>query len=75
VIHANKGQNTRINSMDDFREGNIQVLVATDVAARGIDIQMVSHVINFDVPIIYEDYVHELVVQVVPIKRVRRLPS
>ncbi|MDI9865462.1 DEAD/DEAH box helicase [Flectobacillus sp. DC10W] len=60
VIHANKGQNTRINSMDDFREGNIQVLVATDVAARGIDIQMVSHVINFDVPIIYEDYVHRI---------------
>ena len=60
VIHANKGQNTRINSMEDFKEGNIQVLVATDVAARGIDIQMVSHVINFDVPLIYEDYVHRI---------------
>lgn len=60
VIHANKGQNTRINSMEDFKEGNIQVLVSTDVAARGIDIQEVSHVINFDVPLIYEDYVHRI---------------
>ncbi len=60
VIHANKGQNTRINSMEAFREGNVRILVATDVAARGIDIQMVSHVINFDVPIIYEDYVHRI---------------
>ena len=60
VIHANKGQNTRINSMEDFKEGNIQVLVATDVASRGIDIQEVSHVINFDVPLIYEDYVHRI---------------
>ncbi|UTA67340.1 MULTISPECIES: DEAD/DEAH box helicase [Emticicia] len=60
VIHANKGQNTRINSMDAFREGSVSVLVATDVAARGIDILQVSHVINFDVPIIYEDYVHRI---------------
>jgi len=60
VIHANKGQNTRINAMDAFREGHVRVLVATDVAARGIDIQEVSHVINFDVPLIYEDYVHRI---------------
>jgi ATP-dependent RNA helicase RhlE len=60
VIHANKGQNTRINSMDAFREGEVQVLVATDVASRGIDIEEVSHVINFDVPLIYEDYVHRI---------------
>ncbi|TAE31660.1 MAG: DEAD/DEAH box helicase [Cytophagales bacterium] len=60
VIHANKGQNTRINSMEAFKEGNIKVLVATDVAARGIDVAEVSHVINFDVPIIYEDYVHRI---------------
>lgn len=60
VIHANKGQNVRINAMDAFREGNIQVLVATDVAARGIDVEEVSHVINFDVPLIYEDYVHRI---------------
>ncbi|MCY7353317.1 MAG: DEAD/DEAH box helicase [Cytophagaceae bacterium] len=60
VIHANKGQNTRINAMEAFREGNVRVLVATDVASRGIDIQEVSHVINFDVPLIYEDYVHRI---------------
>ncbi len=60
VIHANKGQNTRINAMEAFKEGGIQVLVATDVAARGIDVTMVSHVINFDVPLIYEDYVHRI---------------
>ena len=60
VIHANKGQNTRINSMEAFKEGNVRVLVATDVAARGIDVQQISHVINLDVPIIYEDYVHRI---------------
>ncbi|MDN4165992.1 DEAD/DEAH box helicase [Cytophagales bacterium LB-30] len=60
VIHANKGQNSRINAMEEFKSGNIKVLVATDVAARGIDVSMVSHVINFDVPIIYEDYVHRI---------------
>lgn len=60
VIHANKGQNTRINAMEAFKEGGVRVLVATDVAARGIDVSEVSHVINFDVPIIYEDYVHRI---------------
>ena len=60
VIHANKGQNTRINSIDAFKEGKVRVLVATDVAARGIDVELVSHVINFDVPLIYEDYVHRI---------------
>lgn len=60
VIHANKGQNTRINSINDFKDGNIRVLVATDVASRGIDVSEVSHVINFDVPIVIEDYVHRI---------------
>ena len=60
VIHANKGQNTRINSIEDFKAGGIRILVATDVSARGIDVSMVSHVINFDVPPIYEDYVHRI---------------
>ncbi len=60
VIHANKGQNTRINAMDDFKSGDVRVLVATDVASRGLDVSMVSHVINFDVPLIYEDYVHRI---------------
>ncbi len=58
VVHSNKGQNTRINAMNDFKEGKLRILVSTDVASRGIDVTNVSHVINFDVPIVYEDYVH-----------------
>ncbi|WP_422360276.1 DEAD/DEAH box helicase [Reichenbachiella sp.] len=60
VIHGNKAQNTRLNSIDAFKNGEIKILVATDVAARGLDVSMVSHVINFDVPLIYEDYVHRI---------------
>lgn len=60
VIHSNKGQNTRINAVNDFKEGGIRILVSTDVTARGIDVVKVSHVINFDVPILYEDYVHRI---------------
>ncbi|MFB0906996.1 MAG: C-terminal helicase domain-containing protein, partial [Spirosomataceae bacterium] len=60
VIHANKGQNTRMNSMEAFKAGEVRVLVSTDVSARGIDINEVSHVFNFDVPVIYEDYVHRI---------------
>ena len=60
VIHANKGQNTRINSINAFKKGGLRILVATDVASRGLDVTDVSHVINFDVPIIIEDYVHRI---------------
>ncbi|WP_134090567.1 DEAD/DEAH box helicase [Olivibacter sp. XZL3] len=60
VIHANKGQNTRINSINAFKEGSVRMLVATDVAARGLDVSDVSHVINFDIPIVIEDYVHRI---------------
>ncbi len=60
VLHANKGQNTRINTMQLFKEGELRVLVATDVVSRGIDVTEVSHVINFDVPTHYEDYVHRI---------------
>ena len=60
VIHANKGQNARMNAYHDFSEGKVRVLVSTDVASRGLDISQVSHVINFDVPIVYEDYVHRI---------------
>lgn len=60
VIHSNKGQNTRINAVNEFKEGNLRVLVSTDVTARGIDVTRVSHVINFDVPVVYEDYVHRI---------------
>jgi len=60
VVHSNKGQNSRINAMSEFREGKLRVLVSTDVAARGIDVTGVTHVINFDVPVVYEDYVHRI---------------
>ncbi|MCC8410172.1 DEAD/DEAH box helicase [Mucilaginibacter sp. UR6-1] len=60
VLHANKGQNTRINSINAFKADEVKILVATDVAARGIDVNDVSHVINFDVPIVIEDYVHRI---------------
>jgi len=60
IIHANKGQNSRINAVNDFRAGDVRALVSTDVTARGMDISMVSHVINFDIPLIYEDYVHRI---------------
>jgi len=60
VIHANKAQNARINAMEAFKQGNVRIMIATDVASRGIDVSMVSHVINFDVPLIYEDYVHRI---------------
>ena len=60
VLHSNKGQNTRINTMQLFKDGELKVLVATDVASRGIDVLDVSHVINFDVPSLYEDYVHRI---------------
>jgi ATP-dependent RNA helicase RhlE len=60
VIHANKGQNTRTNAMESFKEGDVRILVATDVASRGIDVSGVSHVFNYDIPLIYEDYVHRI---------------
>lgn len=60
VIHSNKGQNARINAVTEFKEGKLRILVSTDVTARGIDVIKVSHVINFDVPILYEDYVHRI---------------
>ncbi len=60
VIHANKGQNTRMNAYRDFSEGKVRILVSTDVAARGLDISKVTHVINFDLPLVYEEYVHRI---------------
>ncbi len=60
VLHSNKDQNARINSIQSFKEGDVKVLVTTDVSARGIDIQEVSHVINFDVPTNYEEYIHRI---------------
>lgn len=60
TIHSNKGQNTRLNSIAEFKEGDARFLVATDVASRGLDVSMVSHVVNFDVPLVYNDYVHRV---------------
>ena len=60
IIHGGKSQNQRMNALQHFKQGKSQVLVATDVAARGIDIQDVSHVINFDAPHNPEDYVHRI---------------
>jgi len=60
VIHANKSQNSRLNAINDFKAGGIRILISTDVSARGIDVSEVSHVINFDVPVIYEDYIHRI---------------
>ena len=60
VLHSNKSQNFRINSLEHFRNGKNRVLIATDVASRGLDIADVSHVINFDVPDGPEDYMHRI---------------
>ncbi len=60
VLHSNKDQNARINSIESFKKGEVKVLVTTDVSARGIDIMEVSHVINFDVPTNYEEYIHRI---------------
>jgi ATP-dependent RNA helicase RhlE len=60
AIHGNKSQNARIRALDDFKSGKVKVLVATDVAARGIDIEELPHVVNFDLPHVPEDYVHRI---------------
>lgn len=60
VVHSNKGQNSRINAVNEFKQGALRVLVSTDVTSRGIDVTRVTHVVNFDVPIVYEDYVHRI---------------
>jgi ATP-dependent RNA helicase RhlE len=60
AIHGNKSQNQRERALGTFRSGKVRVLVATDIAARGIDVDGVSHVINFDLPNIPESYVHRI---------------
>lgn len=59
-IHGDKNQARRKRALDTFKNNHVQVLVATDVAARGLDISGVTHVINFDLPATYEDYVHRI---------------
>jgi len=60
VLHSNRSQQERIDALDGFKNGRYEVMVATDIAARGIDIAGVSHVINYDVPQHPEDYVHRI---------------
>ena len=60
AIHGNKTQNNRMKALEAFKNNKIQILVATDVAARGIDIKRMSQVINFDVPTVAKDYVHRI---------------
>jgi len=60
VIHSNKEQNHRFNSVRQFHEGNYKILIATDIIARGLDVEGVSHVINFDIPEIPENYIHRI---------------
>ncbi|TNF45161.1 MAG: DEAD/DEAH box helicase [Bacteroidetes bacterium] len=60
ILHSNKGQNTRINAINSFKNGEVRILISTDVSARGLDASLVSHVINFDLPSSYEDYVHRI---------------
>ena len=60
AIHGNKTQSARQEALDEFREGKVRVLVATDIAARGIDVEDISHVINYDLPSEAEAYVHRI---------------
>jgi ATP-dependent RNA helicase RhlE len=60
VIHGNRSQGQRVAALEAFRRGNTRVLVATDIAARGIDVEGISHVVNYDVPMQAEDYVHRI---------------
>jgi ATP-dependent RNA helicase RhlE len=60
AIHGNKSQSARTKALADFKAGELQVLVATDIAARGIDIDQLPHVVNFEMPNVPEDYVHRI---------------
>lgn len=60
AIHGNKNQSQRQRALDDFKKNRTTILVATDVAARGLDIPNVSHVINYDIPATHEDYIHRI---------------
>lgn len=60
VIHSNKSQNYRFRMVDEFDEGKLKILVATDIIARGLDIKGITHIINFDTPEIPEEYIHRI---------------
>ena len=60
ALHSNRTQNQRQKALDGFKRGLYRVLVATDIAARGIDVEGISHVINYDTPVYAEDYIHRI---------------
>jgi ATP-dependent RNA helicase RhlE len=60
AIHGNKSQNARQNALTNFKNGRIRILVATDIAARGIDVDNLTHVINYELPNVPETYVHRI---------------
>ena len=60
TLHSNRSQNQRLRALQDFKDGKVRVLVATDIAARGIDVDGISHVVNYDFPPHHEDYVHRI---------------
>jgi ATP-dependent RNA helicase RhlE len=60
TLHSNRSQNQRLRALKDFKSGLVRVLVATDIAARGIDVDGISHVVNYDFPMHVEDYVHRI---------------
>jgi ATP-dependent RNA helicase RhlE len=60
ILHSNKGQSSRMNAIQAFKDGEIRILISTDVSARGLDVSLITHVINFDLPQRYEDYVHRI---------------
>jgi ATP-dependent RNA helicase RhlE len=60
AIHGNKSQGARTRALSEFKSGTLQVLVATDIAARGLDIELLPHVVNFELPNVAEDYVHRI---------------
>ena len=60
AIHGNKSQGARTKALADFKAGQVRILVATDIAARGLDIEQLPHVVNFDLPNVSEDYVHRI---------------
>jgi len=60
TLHSNRSQNQRLKALKDFKSGAVRVLVATDIAARGIDVDGISHVVNYDFPMHAEDYVHRI---------------
>lgn len=60
TLHSNRSQNQRLKALKDFKSGEVRVLVATDIAARGIDVDGISHVVNYDFPMHAEDYVHRI---------------